>query len=283
MPEPAILSFIQAQALQHAHGTRQSHATVSLDLGCTTTDVDLDTEGIRHASGLFIAWPAIHAVEKAEPICCQVEGMQVQKIYRFSPNLHRTYSLMATRNAPTLINSGFTMHRIVDIDPWEDTLRKVRALGNPRGRVLDTATGLGYTAIVLAQTASRVVTCEIDPLVIEIARINPWSAPLFTSAQIEQRIGDSETLIETMEAHTFDAILHDPPTVSLAGDLYGAAFYRQLFRVLRPGGILFHYVGNLRSKAGGTTAKGVVRRLRETGFTRVTPHPDAFGYAALHP
>jgi predicted methyltransferase len=283
MPEPVLLSFIQAQALQRAHRIQQARTTVSFDLGLTTTEVDLDTEGVRQAAGLFVAWPAIQAVLKAEPICCQVLGTEVHKIHRFSPLLQRAYSLMATKGAPTLINSGFTMHRIVDIDPWEDTVRKVRALGNPRGRVLDTATGLGYTAIILARTATRVVTSEIDPLVIEIARLNPWSAALFSSPGIEQHIGDSAAMIETLHDHTVDAILHDPPTVSLAGDLYGAAFYRQLFRVLRPGGSLFHYVGNLQSKAGSTTGRGVARRLREAGFIRITPHPDAFGYTAHRP
>jgi predicted methyltransferase len=101
--------------------------------------------------------------------------------------------------------------------------------------VLDTATGLGYTAIELAKTATRVLTIELDPLVIEIAQLNPWSAALFTSAVIDQRIADAANAIVSFEARSFDAILHDPPTLSLAGDLYGAAFYQELFRVLRPG------------------------------------------------
>lgn len=283
MSEPVILSFIQAQALQQARRAGQPRATVSFDLGLSTTEVILDVEGIRRADGLCIAWAAIQEVWKAEPICCQVNGTEVHKIHRFSSQLHRAYSLMATRGAPTLINSGFTMHRIVDIDPLEDTQRKVRALGHPRGRVLDTATGLGYTAIELAKTAARVLTSELDPLVIEIAQHNPWSAPLFTSPRIEQRIGDIATLIVALEERAFDAVLHDPPTVSLAGDLYGSAFYRELFRVLRPGGSLFHYVGNPQSKAGSTAGKGVMRRLREVGFTRVTPRPEAFGFTAQRP
>jgi predicted methyltransferase len=283
MPAPAILSYIQAQTLEQARRAKRSHASISLDLGQTTVEVDLEAAGIRLPGGSVIGWAAVQEVLKAEPICCQVNGTQVTKVHRFSPRLHRAYSLMATRGAPTLINSGFTMHRIVDIDPWEDTLRKVRALGNPRGRVLDTATGLGYTAVELAKTASWVLTCELDPLVLEIAQLNPWSAPLFTTPRIEQRIADITAAIMAMEDRGFDAVLHDPPTVSLAGDLYGGALYRELFRVLRPGGSLFHYVGNLQSKAGGTAGKGVMRRLREAGFARVTPRPEAFGYTAQRP
>lgn len=48
----------------------------------------------------------------------------------------------------------------------------------------------------------------------------------------------------------FAAIIHDPPARALCKttDMYGAAFYKDLARVLKPGGTLFHYIGNPESK-----------------------------------
>ena len=92
-----------------------------------------------------------------------------------------------------MLLAGFPMHRIKGIDPQEDTRRKIRAIAPVIGRALDTATGLGYTAIEAAKTASEVVTIELDPIVLEVARRNPWSQPLFTDLRIQQKIGNALT------------------------------------------------------------------------------------------
>ena len=78
-----------------------------------------------------------------------------------------------------MLIAGFVMHRIKDIDPMQDTLRKIATISPIGGRVLDTATGLGYTAIEAAKTADEVVTIELDPGAQQIARLNPWSQALF--------------------------------------------------------------------------------------------------------
>lgn len=115
----------------------------------------------------------------------------------------------------------------------------------------------------------------------EIIRQNPWSCALFETPNITPLIGDSAALIETFAAESFDLTLHDPPMFALAGELYSLAFYRQLFRVLRKGGRLFHYIGNPESKSGATVTRGVVRRLTEAGFQRVQLRPQAFGVIAF--
>jgi len=148
------------------------------------------------------------------------------------------------------------------------------------GRVLDTATGLGYTAIAAAQTAEYVVTIELDPAALEIARLNSWSRALFDNPKITQIVGDSFEEIGELGEATFSRVIHDPPAFNLAGDLYSGEFYRQLFRVLRPGGRLFHYIGDLESKSGRVVSKGVVRRLQEAGFSRVVRRPEAFALVA---
>ncbi|MFN2197140.1 MAG: RsmD family RNA methyltransferase, partial [Anaerolineales bacterium] len=193
---------------------------------------------------------------------------------------NRYYVLMATESAPTMLISGIPMHRIKDTNPHADTLAKLRAVKPVFGQVLDTATGLGYTAIEAARSASHVVTIELDPTVLEIIRQNPWSQDLLDNPRITQLIGDSFDRIEEFADGSFDRIIHDPPTISLAGELYSTDFYRQLYRVLRGSGILFHYIGNLDSKLGKNVSRGVAKRLQAAGFRRIHDRKDAYGLAA---
>ena len=88
------------------------------------------------------------------------------------------------------------------------------------------------------------------------------------------------TRSQAFEDESFTCIIHDPPTFSLAGDLYSGEFYRQLHRRLRRKGRLFHYIGDLESRSGRNVARGVVRRLQEAGFARVVRRPRAFGVVA---
>jgi predicted methyltransferase len=255
-------------------------AVVSLDLGLTAAEVILAHEGVVLPDGRLLTWEHIDEVNADAAACFVVHDNGVHKIQTFSEFLNRSYSLMPTAGAPTLLNAGFTMHRIVGIEPYQDTLRKIRAIAPLRGRVLDTATGLGYTAIEAAKTADHVLTIELDPAVLEIARLNPWSAALFHHPTITQRIGDTSAEIRTLDDQSFTRIIHDPPSLSLAGDLYAGEFYRHLFRVLRRGGRLFHYTGQLESQHGHRVALGVARRLKDAGFARVARCPAACGLVA---
>jgi hypothetical protein len=67
---------------------------------------------------------------------------------------------------------------------------------------------------------------------------------------------------------------------SLAGELYSGECYRHLFRILKPKGRMFHYIGDLESRSGRNVARGVLRRLQEAGFRRVVRKPGAFGLVA---
>ena len=131
------------------------------------------------------------------------------------------------------------MHRIKGSDPMDDTRAKLQTLRPLTGRVLDTATGLGYTAVEAAKIGSQVLTIELDPAAIEIARYNPWSRELFTRENITIVVADANGLVRTMDDGSFDRIIHDPPTFSLAGELYSERFYRELHRVLDRRGRLF--------------------------------------------
>jgi predicted methyltransferase len=275
-----ILSHIQVAPILDARQRGSSVARTSLDLGITTAEVAIQPGGAILPDGQRLSWEMIQEIAGQETVCFAVENGAIRKIQRFSPHLDRFYSLMPTAGAPTLLVAGFPMHRIKESDPQRDTRQKIATIAPLRGAVLDTATGLGYTAIAAAQTAQRVVTIELDPTVLEIARLNPWSRALFDNPKIEQLIGDAFERVQSLDDATFARIIHDPPTFRLAGELYSGAFYRQLFRVLKPGGRLFHYIGNLEHAAGHSVARGVIRRLQENGFARVIPKPDAFGIVA---
>jgi predicted methyltransferase len=277
VPSLIVLSRLQVIPLLEARREGSTTAVTSLDLGRTESEVRLEPEGVLFPDGRRLSWAAVEAIREGEPVCFLVRDGAVEKIQFFSEALNRFYSLMATPRAPTMLLSGIPMHRIKEIDPHEDTLRKMRTIAPVTGRVLDTATGLGYTAIAAAKTAVEVVTIELDPTVLEVARRNPWSQELFSRPNIRQLIGDSFEVVPTLEAESFARIFHDPPTFRLAGDLYSGEFYRQLFRVLKRGGRLFHYIGDLESSSGGSVAKGAVKRLQEAGFRRVTRRPEAFG------
>ncbi|HEU5383147.1 MAG TPA: methyltransferase domain-containing protein [Ktedonobacteraceae bacterium] len=275
-----ILSYIQTRPLLEARKRGQAVAETSPDLGISSVGVTLDTEGVRFASGEHLRWAAIEKISQSEVNCYTVDEQGVRAVQTFSEETNRVCSLMPTRGAPSMLLAGFVMHRIKDIDPWQDTQCKIAALAPIKGTVLDTATGLGYTAILAARSAEAVTTIELDPGAQAVARLNPWSRELFTNPKITQIMGSAYEVVPTLASESFDRILHDPPTFKLAGELYSGVFYRELYRILKRGGRLFHYIGDPNSKASGGTTRGVLRRLQEAGFARVVKRPEAYGVVA---
>lgn len=263
-----------------ARKSGQSVAKVSADLNLTQSEIRLQLECVLFPTGESLDWKSIAEIRANETTCYYVENNVPKAIKGFSEFSGRVYGLMPTVSAPTMLISGIPMHRIKDTDPHQDTLNKIKAIAPIKGDVLDTTTGLGYTAIEAAKTARQVVTIEIDPMAQEIARFNPWSQALFNNPKITQVIGDAFNEIERLEAESFSTIIHDPPMFSLAGDLYSLAFYHQTFRVLKHNGRVFHYIGDPESRSGARVTDGVIRRLQEAGFKRVIRAPRAFGVVA---
>ena len=274
-----VLSHFQAEPLLKANRAGEATAITSLDLGLTTVEVTLGREGVAMLSGGGLDWATLTVIAADNVGCYTIEGGEAVKAQQFSEMLNRMYSLMPTRRAPTMLISGIPMHRVKDVDPTEDTRRKIRA-ANPRGRVLDTATGLGYTAIEAARTADHVTTIEIDPTALAMARLNPWSRSLFDNPKIQQVIGDSFDVVASLPDENFSVIVHDPPIMSLAGDLYSKDMYAELYRILRRSGRLFHYIGDPDGKMGANVTRGATRRLLDAGFARVERRPEAFGVVA---
>jgi uncharacterized protein len=278
--EPLVLSYVQADLLLQARKQAQATLDVSPDLGITTVTVVLAETGITFSQGERLSWEQVEKIKRSDTTCFRVEANTLYPIQYFSEATNRMCSLLPTQRTPTMLIAGFTMHRIVAIDPMQDTLKKIAALKPITGRVLDTATGLGYTAIEAARTATEVVTIELDPGAQKIAHQNPWSRELFSNPKIKQLMGDSYEMVQTFEDESFTSIIHDPPVFKLAGDLYSGIFYQELYRILKRGGRLFHYIGDLNSKSSGTVTRGALKRLQEAGFKRVVKRPEAFGVVA---
>jgi len=275
-----VLSHFQAKVLLDAYKSELASSVVSLDLGLSEIEVFLSESGGGLPDGTTLSWEDVTAVSENENACYVLENGRLEKIQFFSETFNRVYTLYPTEKAPTMLISGIPMHRIKGVNPDQDTQQKVKSIGPLTGYVLDTATGLGYTAIAAAETAEKVTTIELDPTVLELCKRNPWSQKLFNNPQIDQRIGDAWDVIETLPDESYSRILHDPPVFSLAGHLYSGEFYEELYRILKRNGRLFHYIGDPTSKSGRNTTRGVIRRLQEAGFKKVIPKPRAFGVAA---
>jgi len=237
---------------------------ISLDLGRSLHECSIRGEGVMIDDQL-IRWEELERASKRErDIFMVADG----RLLSLSISGRHFYKLVfiGWGHPPTLEIDGIHMHRIKDITPDRDAWMKVKLCGDLRcKRVLDTCMGLGYTAIAaLKMGACRIITVEVDENVVELARLNPWSKEL-SDERIDFRLGDIRELIDGFRGE-FDAIVHDPPRFSLAGELYSLEFYRKLNKALRLGGRLVHYVGQPGIVKGRAIWRGVMRRLREAGF-----------------
>ncbi|RLG81748.1 MAG: methyltransferase [Thermoprotei archaeon] len=210
---------------------------------------------------------------------------RVYEVVRACPKGFYKLKVVEAKTAPTLEISGIHMHRITGITPWKDSELKVRKLKiSPGDTVLDTCLGLGYTAIhSLIRGARNVYSVEIDENVLWIAERNPWSHRLVNNNIMIYR-GDVTDIVKKFDTESFDKILHDPPRyTSSTGALYGIEFYRELYRVLKPGGRLYHYTGEPRKHSAPSIVKGIGERLRRAGFYPVLYDHRTLGYIAFKP
>ena len=189
--------------------------------------------------------------------------------------------------APTVMINGVVMHRVSGVDPLSDAWAKARAARIRRGsRVLDVCTGLGYTALAaLRRGAGRVYSVEVSRAVLLLAEHNPESREL-ASDNVVIVNGDALDVVPRLKDEYFTNIIHDPPRFSLAGELYSLEFYRELYRVLRRRGVLFHYTGEpmrSRGRGHGPVVRGVMERLERAGFRVLGFDERAMGVVAVKP
>jgi predicted methyltransferase len=191
------------------------------------------------------------------------------------------YKLVPTDQAPLLEISGVKMHISKGVNPFESAGQMAAQVVKKRDRVLDTCSGLGYAASAALNLGARaVVSVERSATVMELRKKNPWSQRIF-GAGIQLVHADIDDYIRELADESFDSIIHDPPRFSLAGELYGERFYREIYRVLRRRGALFHYTGNPHLLKRGTSfTDHAAQRLREAGFTKVVKVVELMGLTA---
>lgn len=194
------------------------------------------------------------------------------------------YSLRRSEwGTPVLWIDGIQMQATSLGDPLAQAAAIATAVVRPGDVVLDTCSGLGYTAMAARRAgAARVITVEVDAAVRSIRRLSPLSVGLDDPA-IEQVAGDVREVAAALAQGAIGAVIHDPPRFSRAGELYGFAFYCEIFRLLASGGRLFHYTGDPGGKKGRDLPRGVRRRLGQAGFASVRPRPDLQGLTARRP
>lgn len=265
-----ILTRYQAMQLLEARKKGLKYAELSLDLGVSRIKV-----GIENNSFIFLDGQKLEESQLKKPIkddssCFMVKDSSLVKIQLFSGETNKFYKLVPTKDAPTIEISGIRMHVTKEMTPLEDTKKKIEEISPVEGVVLDTCMGLGYTAIMASKQADFVFACEKDENVLEIARLNPWSKELFSSRKINILKASIFDEIRAFKGSMFDAIIHDPPRLNLASELYSLDFYRQLFRVLKNNGKLYHYTGSPGSKNRKINlSKNVEKRLKAAGFNEI--------------
>jgi uncharacterized protein len=265
------------QAMMGARAAGAATTDCSLDLDRSTTTIRLGDDGWFWNDRQF---PYLASCKDRTIYYWAENGFQ--PLARYTTSLVK---LVPTQwGAPTFEIDGIKMLPTLQVSPWDDAARKVGLIA-PRGkRILDTCGGLGYFAAwCLRGEAAQVQSYEINPDVIWLRALNPWSPDYRWSAAP----GDALTLacadvterIASLSDASFDAILHDPPRFGIAGNLYSQAFYDQLARVLKRRGRLFHYTGSPnRLSSGRDLASEVTVRLRRAGFT---PEIDGDGVLAV--
>jgi predicted methyltransferase len=255
-----------------------SNVRLSTDLNLTEQDYEIcDQELVLDADNRFTVAELKKIVKKKQRIYLCSDGDMDPLEDRSSGY----YKLVPTNGAPLLEISGVKMHISKGTDPFTSASEMSLQAVREGDKVLDCCSGLGYAAIAAHRLgASSVLTIELSPEVMGLRAQNPWSQDLGRDG-IEQRQGSSYELIQTMEASSFDAVVHDPPRFSLAGELYSEEFYREVYRVLRKGGRLFHYTGNPHMvKKGSSFVDGVIRRLKAAGFKNVEKVEHLMGVSA---
>jgi predicted methyltransferase len=255
------------------------------DEGATETEVSLDLGLTIHKIKLVDQPWNVEQLEKIARDADSIYFINDEGIFKAALSGKHFYKLMpvARNQAPALLIDGILMHRVKETTPMEDATMKAELCARQGIDMLEVCTGLGYASIACLEKGIRsIVTIEKDENVLELARLNPWSRRLFSDERVTIINADATQEIENLEDRSFHAVMHDPPRFSLAPELYTTDFYRELHRVLRRKGMLLHYVGSPGSKhRKRDLQKGIMKRLRDAGFSNVVRKEEVLGVLGI--
>lgn len=260
-----LLTLPLHEALLAAREAGATTLDCSLDLGRTMTQAQLQPAGWRCGERPYQkTYPYLPACK--ERTIYHWAGESFEPLARFNGGLIK---LVATDwGPPTFEINGIKMLPTAQVSPYADAERKV-GLIQPRGKVvLDTCGGLGYFAAWCLQGgAAQVLSYEKNADVIWLRAHNPWSPDHREPGPLTLTHGDIAEQITALPSASVDAVLHDPPRFGIAGELYSQAFYRELARVIKPRGLLFHYTGTPNKLTSGRDVpREVAKRLKLAGF-----------------
>jgi uncharacterized protein len=258
-----LLTLKVHSALQAAARAGVTTIACSLDLDHSTDTVEIGASGWTWQGRSF---PYLERCK--DRTIYYWTGTAFEPAARFTTSLIK---LVPTDwGPPTFEIDGIKMLPTAHVSPYADAQHKV-ALVQPRDKVvLDTCGGLGYfAACALAGGARQVTSYEKSADVMWLRALNPWSPE--NSGGADDRLSlshaDITAAIALIPDGSVHAVLHDPPRFGIAGELYSAAFYQQLARVLRRKGLLFHYTGSPNALSSGRDVpREVARRLHGAGF-----------------
>ncbi|MDD5023175.1 MAG: methyltransferase domain-containing protein [Candidatus ainarchaeum sp.] len=182
------------------------------------------------------------------------------------------YSLRVFNGIPILEIDGVRMHLVKNFEtPLEYAKRVCKLLRiNKEDVVLDSCGGLGYTAIEASKKAKKIISIEKSPEVIELAKKNPYSKKYFENKNIIRINGNSFEKIKEFEDNRFTKIIHDPPRINFSEELYSPEFYKEILRVLKKGGVFYHYIGFVGKGRGKNISEEIAGKIGKiNGFKTI--------------
>jgi uncharacterized protein len=236
---------------------RQQSVEISLDLGLTKQLLKIDHGLVIAPNDEELSMPAL---KKEEKVCFFWQDGEFRRIRFLGEETNMIYELVETAGRPMLKVSATPFHK------W-DFIKRIEA-DKPKGNVLDAGTGLGYTAIAAAKTAKKVLTIEVDPHVLQVQQLNPWSTEL-QQENIEQLHGDVVEYVRDCKDGSFDIIILDGGTPRSSGNFFSQEHYDNIRRVLSPQGRLYHYLPDKGVMRGRDFPAEVIARIRKAGFAKI--------------
>jgi predicted methyltransferase len=244
-------------AVENAVLARRQAVTISLDLGLTKQELQLEHGLIITPEGDELAAPAL---KKDEKVCFFWQDGEFRRIRFVGEETGMIYELVETAGRPMLKVSATPFHK------W-DFIKRIEA-DKPKGVVLDAGTGLGYTAIAASKSAKQVITVEMDRHVLQVQQLNPWSRELH-AANIKQVRDDVVEYVKECEDAMFDNIILDGGTPRSSGHFFSQEHYNHIRRVLKRGGKLYHYLPDHGVQRGRDFPAEVIARIKKAGFRDV--------------